>query len=106
MAKSSITKLPDRGPGSEFARRLGERIRARRHSLGLTQTQLGAPLTKGFVSEVERGRSLPSLSALFLIAERLHLPTGELLDDVNNHLSLVYAGPDEHSNRRQERDSK
>ena len=95
MAKSSIAKLSGRGPGSDFACRLGESIRVRRRILGLTQTQLGSPLTKGFVSEVERGRSLPSLPALSLIAERLRVPMGDLLEEVNNHLSAVYAVPDE-----------
>jgi hypothetical protein len=110
MGKSSITKpsVPDpvrhtvpgpggsrsghglRGPHSAFARNLGAVIRARRRELGLTQTQLGQPLTKGFVSEVERGRSLPSLGALLLMAERLHVPVADLLGAVKEGLPAVY----------------
>ena len=84
-----------REPNSEFARNLGSLIRARRRDLGMTQTELGWPLTKGFVSEVERGRSLPSLGALVLMAQRLDVPVSYLLDEVNLGLSPVYTPPDE-----------
>lgn len=116
MEKSSITKLrrrtaagsstpgttrgraghPLRGSNSDFSRQLGSLIRARRRELGLTQTQLGHPLTKGFISEVERGRSLPSLGALVLMAERLGVPASYLLGEaVNGALPAVYTARDE-----------
>src|SRR3989442_14957732 len=101
MGKSSISKLHrrralrDRGPDSEFARRLGSAIRDRRRARGLTQSQLGHPLTKGFVSEVERGHSLPSLRALAFIADRLDVPVGELLQEVKGGLPSVYTAADE-----------
>lgn len=57
----------------------------------MTQTQLGHPLTKGFVSEVERGRSLPSLGALVLMADRLAVSVSYLLGEaVNEGLPGVY----------------
>ncbi len=87
--------LPIRGPGADFSRNLGAAIRARRRELGLTQTQLGQPLTKGFVSEVERGRSLPSLAALVLMADRLEVPVSYLLGEVKAGLSPVYTARDE-----------
>lgn len=83
-----------REPNSAFARNLGAVIRARRRELGLTQTQLGQPLTKGFVSEVERGRSLPSLGALVLMAERLQVPVAYLLGEVKGGLPAVYTPHD------------
>lgn len=115
MAKSSITKPASpstahasagqtreraghrfRGSNPEFARRLGSLIRTRRRELGLTQTQLGQPLTKGFISEVERGRSLPSLGALVLLAERLRVPVSYLLGEVvNGGLPEAYTARDE-----------
>jgi transcriptional regulator with XRE-family HTH domain len=61
----------------------------------MTQTELGWPLTKGFVSEVERGRSLPSLGALVLMAQRLGVPVSYLLGEVKGGLSPVYTPPDE-----------
>ena len=61
----------------------------------MTQTELGWPLTKGFISEVERGRSLPSLGALVLMAQRLDVPVSYLLGEVKGGLSPVYTAPDE-----------
>ena len=101
MAESSISKLVGPRANSEYAVSLGRAIRERRRARGLTQTELGRPLTKGFVSEVERGRSLPSLRALTLLAHRLGVPVSELLADVGeiegvkNPLSDVYTAPDE-----------
>jgi transcriptional regulator with XRE-family HTH domain len=101
MQKSSITKLQrrrafrERGPDTDFARGLGNAIRDRRRARGLTQSQLGHPLTKGYVSEVERGHSLPSLRALAFIADRLDVPVGELLQEVKAGLPSVYTPADE-----------
>ncbi len=95
MQQSSISKLPDIRPNSEFAQTLGRAIRERRQARGLTQSQLGDPFTKGFVSEVERGRSLPSLRALTLLADRLNVPMSELLGEVKGGLPRVYTPRDE-----------
>jgi len=82
-------------PNSEYSLALGRIIRDRRRALGLTQTELGHPFTKGFVSEVERGRSLPSLRALTFLADRLDMPVSELLSMVKVGLPKVYTPPDE-----------
>jgi len=61
---------------------LGEKIRARRKELGLTQSQLGGTeLTKGFISLVEKGRAKPSLETLLLLAQRLQAPVGYFLEE-------------------------
>ncbi len=61
---------------------LGERIRARRKELGLTQSQLGGgTLTKGFISLVEKGRARPSIETLVLLAQRLQKPVGYFLEE-------------------------
>ena len=95
MFESSISKLSDLRPNSEFALALGQAIRDRRRAKGLTQSELGHPFTKGFVSEVERGRSLPSLRALTFLADRLDVPVSELLGEVKNGLPGVYTARDE-----------
>lgn len=95
MEESSISKLRGFRVNSEFARTLGSAIRARRQALGLTQSQLGDPFTKGFVSEVERGKSLPSLRALAFLADRLHVQVSELLGEVKEGLPPVYTAADE-----------
>jgi transcriptional regulator with XRE-family HTH domain len=61
---------------------LGSRIRELRIRAGLTQAELGSPMTRSFVSAIEHGRALPSLPALLLIAARLDLPVAQLLDQL------------------------
>ena len=62
---------------------LGRELRDRRRGSGLTQEALGTPLTKGFVSAVEHGRTIPSLPALRLMTDRLGVPLGEFLRNVD-----------------------
>ncbi len=51
---------------------LGERVRAARRELGLSQSQLaGTELTKGFISQIESGLVRPSVRSLQVIANRL-----------------------------------
>jgi transcriptional regulator with XRE-family HTH domain len=83
---SSISKLPKHAA----ARAIGAEIRRRRVALGLTQSQLGEPFTRSYVSALERGHCLPSLPALLTIAARLGAPAGELLATVNPSWSVVY----------------
>ena len=61
---------------------LGERIRARRKELRLTQSQLGgSDLTKGFISLIEKDRAKPSIETLILLAKRLQRPIGFFLEE-------------------------
>lgn len=59
---------------------LGARLRSRRKGLGLTMQQLAdeAGLTIGFISQVERGISSPSLSSLTTLARVLQMDPGKL----------------------------
>jgi DNA-binding XRE family transcriptional regulator len=69
---------------------LGAEIRRRRTSLGISQADLARPFTRAYVSAVETGRCVPSLSALVLLAERLSTTSGDLLDAVNPGLAPMY----------------
>ena len=61
---------------------LGERVRAARKELGLSQAQLaGEELTKGFISQLESGIVRPSIRSLQLIAGRLGKPLDYFLGD-------------------------
>src|SRR3982074_1002246 len=54
---------------------VGERLKQARTAQGLTQERLAEGLaTKGFISQVERNLTTPSLPRLRLLAERLGLP--------------------------------
>lgn len=52
---------------------IGDRIKNRRVALGLTQEELAerAELTKGFISQIERDLTSPSVDSLFVILEAL-----------------------------------
>ncbi|MGH2377677.1 MAG: tetratricopeptide repeat protein [Candidatus Limnocylindria bacterium] len=61
---------------------LGERVRAARSQLGLSQAQLaGDELTKGFISQLESGLVRPSIRSLQLIAGRLGKPLDYFIGD-------------------------
>ena len=52
---------------------LGARLRARRKAIGKTMQQVAdeASLTSGFISQIERGISTPSLASLYNVAKAL-----------------------------------
>ena len=52
---------------------IGEKIKAKRQSLGLTQSELAdrAELSKGFISQLERDLTSPSIATLTDILECL-----------------------------------
>ena len=59
----------------DLSRRIGSRIRSRRRELQLTQAELaGKEFTKSFISQVETGRTAPSIETLAMLAERLGRP--------------------------------
>ena len=90
MGKSSIAKHLQAGAGSAAALELGRRVRERRLAIGMTQAELAAPLSRAFVSAVEKGHALPSLGALWLFAGRLGIGVGNLVDGVNGVATPEY----------------
>ncbi|MGH3915735.1 MAG: helix-turn-helix domain-containing protein [Pseudonocardiaceae bacterium] len=68
-------------PLSPATQRFGERVRARREELGLTQERLAEAcgLHWTFIGQVERGRRNISLHNILKIAMGLQLDPGELV---------------------------
>lgn len=67
---------------SALGRTLGERVRAARTALGLSQAELaGAELTKGFISQIESGLVRPSIRSLQHIAATLGRPLDYFIAD-------------------------
>jgi transcriptional regulator with XRE-family HTH domain len=85
--------LPD-GRDGELRRRLGSELRRRRIAARLSQHEVSPPLTRGFVSQVERGRTMPSLPALIVMSEHLGTSADEVLRSVNQTLNREYGGGD------------
>jgi transcriptional regulator with XRE-family HTH domain len=75
---------------------LGDRIRARRKELGLSQGELAerAGLTASFISQVERDVTSPSIDSLYKISQALDVPVFQFLLEPNGASPIV---------RRQER---
>lgn len=62
--------------------KLGEKIRAERKRLGLTQNAIaGDFITRNMLSAIESGKVHPSIETLRYLSETLDLPIGYLLDD-------------------------
>ncbi len=62
--------------------KLGEKIRAERKRLGLTQNAIaGDFITRNMLSAIEAGKVHPSIETLRYLAQTLDLPIGYLLDD-------------------------
>jgi transcriptional regulator with XRE-family HTH domain len=73
---------------------LGRRIRRRRQALGLTQREVaGNHFTRVFISEIERVRLTPSLSALAIIAHRLGTTMAVLLGEDEKGTRVGLRGP-------------
>lgn len=69
-------------PLPQGASHLATRLRTARLAAGLTQQQLvGTQFSKGYISAIERGRMIPSLEALALLAERLRVTRAYLLGE-------------------------
>jgi tetratricopeptide (TPR) repeat protein len=69
---------------------VGERLRQARLARGLTQEQLARGLaTKGFISQVESNRAVPSLAKLRVMADRLGVPLAHFTGETSP-LELTY----------------
>ncbi len=91
MGKASITNLLPDGRARLVREGIGDELRRRRLAAHLSQDEVSAPLTRGYVSQVERGLTMPSLPALMVLAEHLGTSADEVLREVNRTLSEEYA---------------
>lgn len=67
---------------------IADRLRSARLSANLTQQELaGGLFSKSYISAVERGKMIPSLQALNVLAQRLAVPVAYLLGE--QHIDLV-----------------
>jgi transcriptional regulator with XRE-family HTH domain len=74
---------------------IGRELRRERRARGLTQASLGAPLTRAFISAVERGKTVPSIPALALLADRLDVPLDAFFSAVKLDMTVMYTSADE-----------
>jgi len=83
------TNASARDAAASAAQRLGQRLRRARLARNLTQGEVAKnQFSVSYVSAVERGQIRPSLGALEKLAERLHVPLTDLLNDAHSDLSF------------------
>ncbi len=70
--------------GKELKSLIATRVKAARQAKGVTQEELAEAIdrTVETISNLERGKSLPSLQTLMVIANALGITLSELLEDV------------------------
>jgi transcriptional regulator with XRE-family HTH domain len=61
---------------------IGQVLREARRRRGLTQQQLADPFSTAFVCSVELGNTMPSLSSLAILLERLGMSLAEFFGEV------------------------
>lgn len=77
--------------------RIGKKIKNLRLKKGLTQEELGerTDLTKGYISQIERDLSSPSIETFFDILEVLGCSPKEFFDDRGYEQKVVYVEEDQ-----------
>lgn len=75
---------------------IGEKIKRRRVSLGLTQEELAArvELSKGFISQVERDLTSPSIATLTDILEALGMSLADFFSQAQSPEKVVFGDED------------
>ncbi|MCB7071573.1 XRE family transcriptional regulator [Caldibacillus sp. 210928-DFI.2.22] len=78
-------------------RGIGKKIKNLRLKKGLTQEELGerTDLSKGYISQIERDLSSPSIETFFDILEVLGCSPKEFFDDKDNGQKVVYGEEDQ-----------
>jgi transcriptional regulator with XRE-family HTH domain len=75
---------------------LGQRLRARRKAIGKTLQQVAteSSLTVGFISQIERGISTPSLASLYNVAKALETSVDHFVSKApaRNHSVVSHSG--------------
>lgn len=96
---SVVDFKPRSAPPAQDNPSLGERLRERRKALGMTQQQVAdaASLTIGFISQVERGLSTPSLASLYNLAQALGASVDSFVSHTPTHRHSLVT----HSGERQ-----
>lgn len=90
--------MDDDGPDeTALASALGQAVRSRREELGVSMRTLAqsAGISQPFLSNVERGKAMPSMVTLYRLAGALRVLPGDLMpvgEDLSNSVQVVRAG--------------
>lgn len=84
-------KLPDR---LNIARIFGEVVQELRRKRGLSQEEFGfeCELHRTYISLLERGKRIPSLTTIIQLAITLKVPPSEMVRQVESRMGLKFDG--------------
>ncbi len=73
--------MPPRRGSATLSRLLGARVAALREAAGLTQEKLAweCELNKGYLSQIEAGKRIPSVPVMVALAKRLGVEAADLM---------------------------
>lgn len=96
MTSESTVSAPSEAPTGNEGVQLGQLLRNRRKEIGKTMKQvaLECELTEGFISQVERGLSAPSLISLYKIANALGASVDAFLSEAPQHIDSMVTRSD------------
>ena len=99
MPVLKFEKRSEADPATPIDPSLGSRLKDRRKALGKTQQQVAdeASLTIGFISQIERGISTPSLASLYNLAKALETSVDQFVSTAPARQHSVVS----HSGQRQ-----
>ena len=88
VERSSAVRQPHAGATEQLAQ-IGFRLRVAREERGMTLSSVAefTGLTKGFISQVERGLASASVTSLAAICDALTMPMGRLFDPPRVYVS-------------------
>lgn len=95
-SKLSVYNVCFANTGGDNMLEIGEKIKRRRVSLGLTQEELAArvELSKGFISQVERDLTSPSIATLTDILEALGMSLADFFSQEDTNEKVVFGADD------------
>lgn len=86
MRNATIYLRARYGARSAWSEAIAAELRSRRLAGGLSQVQLGDPLSGSYLSAIEAGKVVPSLPALLFMLERLGVSAPIFFEAVNCRL--------------------
>jgi transcriptional regulator with XRE-family HTH domain len=96
-----VTEVDVRDPAEQSLARIGEQLQALRRGQGLTLEQLAADsgLSTGYLSQIENGQAVPSLTALGVIAAELGVDVAHFFPEPRRRGTRLVRADERHAFR-------
>ncbi|NJL13896.1 MAG: helix-turn-helix domain-containing protein [Microscillaceae bacterium] len=87
-----MSKIPEETPIDDVIALIGTQIKEIRREKGLTIQDLSelSGISKGMLSKIENGRTIPSLNTLALVTKSLHIDLSHFFNGIENYSFFRY----------------